>query len=309
MSNLLKPTLKELGFCEAPWSKSVDNIQQVIDICNDSKVKDFLDKEDIEFDWLVIKINNLEHRQLLWNTAHHPKRAIAYKFESKQARTTLESIERQVGRTGILTPVAKVTKVELSGVNISKVTLHNRDFIINKNIYIWDQVVIQRSGEVIPYIVAVLPDYRDGTQIKPDIPTKCPICQKHISQETSSTGNLSFYCENISCPATIKEKIKHFASRDCMNIEWLGDAIIDLLVENHIINSIDDLYKLPDPNIRILVKNLPGMWDKKIDNIIKQLEDSKNAELRRVINALGIRQVGKKTAKMIADYIKQANLS
>lgn len=303
-----KLSLIELGFPAAPRSRKVTNIQEAIDICTDPELKNFLESQDIEFDWLVVKLESLDARQLLWSTAHHPKRAIAYKFESKQARTKLEAIDRQVGRTGILTPVAKVTKVELSGVHISRVTLHNRDFIVSKNIYIWDQVIIQRSGEVIPYVVAVLPDYRDGSEIQPAKPSHCPVCAEAVEEELSASGNLSFFCVNTKCPASLKEKIKHFVSRDCMNIEWLGDAIIDMLVDNHILNSIDDLYKFSDPNVRLLVKNLPWMWDKKIDNIIWQLEASKNAELWRVINALWIRQVGKKTAKMIADYIQQENL-
>lgn len=300
--------LVELWFTPPPWSKKVANISEVVDVCSDKDLKAFLDEQNVEFDGLVIKIANTEYRKLLWNTSHHPKRAIAFKFESKQARTKLESIEWQVWRTGILTPVASVKTVELSGVNISKVTLHNWDFVESKNIYIWDQVIIQRSGEVIPYIVAVIPEYRDGSEIIPTKPTKCPVCGEEVEEETSNNGNLSFYCVNTNCPASLKERIKHFVSRDCMNVEWLGDAIIDMLVENGILRSVSDLYKFSDPNMRLIVKSLPWMWDKKIDNIIAQLESSKGADLWRIINALGIRQVGKKTAKMIADYIQEERI-
>lgn len=295
--------LSEYWFLTPPWFDLADNIQSVIDTCQNTNIKNFLDSQDVEFDGLVIKISDLNSRNLLWSTAHHPKRAIAYKYAAKQARTKLLSIEWQIGRTGILTPVANVQTVELSGIKISRITLHNRDFIINKNIYIWDQIIIQRSGEVIPYLVAVLPEYRDNTEIVPAKPDVCPSCGEKIAEEYSNTGNLSFYCENINCPATIKERIKHFVSRDCMNIEWLWDAIIDMMVENGILRSIDDLYSLYDPSVRLLAKSLPGMWDKKIDNIIQQLEKSKSNELRRIINALGIKWIGKKTAIIIADHI------
>ena len=300
--------LVQLWFTAAPWSKTVVNISEVINICSDKSLKDFLDNQNVEFDGLVIKLAKVDYRKFLWNTSHHPKWAIAFKFESKQARTTLENIERQVGRTGILTPVANVKTVELSWVNISRVTLHNWDFLMSKDIYIWDQIIIQRSWEVIPYVVATIAEYRDGSQIKPQKPAHCPVCGESVDEEFSSTGNISFYCVNTNCPASLKERIRHFVSRDCMNVEWLGDAIIDMMVDNGVLWSVDDLYKFTDPNMRLIVKSLPWMWDKKIDNIVAQLENSKNAELRRIINALWIRQVGKKTAKMIADHIEEEGL-
>jgi DNA ligase (NAD+) len=167
----------------------------------------------------VVKIANVNYRELLGTTNHHPKRAIAYKYPAKQAITTINQVEFQVGRTGILTPVAHLDPVELSGVTIARVSLHNPDFISEKDIRVNDKVVLQRSGEVIPYIVCSLPEMRDGKQIPIIFPTQCPVCKELIHKEVASSGNTSYYCINASCPASTKEKIKHFVGRDMMDIQ------------------------------------------------------------------------------------------
>ncbi len=231
----------------------------------DQKVKNDLDNLDIEFDGLVIKVNDNNLRELLGSTNHHPRRAIAYKYPAKQARTIINTIERQVGRTGILTPVANIQPVSLSGVTISRVALHNPDFIREKDIHIGDNVIIQRSGEVIPYIVCTIPELRDGSETEVTKPEFCPVCKESIHEHIAESGNTSYYCLNIICPASVKEKIKHFVSRDMMDIEGMGDAIIDAMVDHQIISTYADLYLLPQPQIRMVVKNIPGMGDKKID--------------------------------------------
>lgn len=260
---------------------------------------------DIEFDGLVIKVKDTHIRELLGSTNHHPRWAIAYKYPAKQVTTLLTAVERQVGRTGILTPVAHVEPVQLSWVTISKVTLHNPDFIREKDIRLWDRVYIQRSWEVIPYIVCTIPELRDGTQIIIDQPHQCPVCYDPIHTDHAESWNTSYYCVNARCPATIKESIKHFVSRDMMDIQWIWDAIIDAMVDNLIIYHYADLYKLiTDPVMRMITKNLPGMGDKKIDLIILWLQKSKTQQLSRIVYALGIPQVGEKTAQIISDHLK-----
>ncbi len=296
--------LNSLGFAQAPFFHEYESIEQVVEACMDQNIKNQLDAMDIEFDGLVIKVNNNNLRELLGSTNHHPRRAIVYKYPAKQARSIINTVEWQVGRTGILTPVANIQPVSLSGVKISRVALHNPDFIREKDIHIGDNVIIQRSWEVIPYIVCTIPELRDGTQTEVIKPEFCPVCKEAVHELIADSGNTSYYCLNTLCPASTKEKIKHFVSRDMMDIEGMGDAIIDAMVDHHIINTYADLYQLHQPHIRMVVKNLPGMGDKKIDWIIKGLENSKTKDLHKIIYALGIPQVGEKTAKILVDHIK-----
>lgn len=179
--------IEQLGFLPAPFSRSCTSIEEVIEVCLDQVIKNQLDNEDIEFDGLVIKVADQHQRELLGNTNHHPRRAIAYKYPAKQATSVIQSIDFQVGRTGILTPVAFIRPVELSGVTISRVTLHNPDFIEEKDIRLGDHVVIQRSGEVIPYIVCVIPHLRDGSQKPVVFPSHCPMCKESIHKEIASS--------------------------------------------------------------------------------------------------------------------------
>lgn len=313
MSNLVinssQEFLTSLGFKPMPFLQHCDTIEEVISICMNQTIKSKLDSMDIEFDGLVIKIKDNNLRALLGSTNHHPRRAIAYKYPAKQATSVIEKVERQVGRSGILTPVAHVKPIQLSWVTISRVTLHNPDFIHEKDIRIWDHVFIQRSWEVIPYIVCMIPELRNGSEVIIWKPELCPVCNDPISTEKADSGNTSYYCFNINCPATIKEKIKHFVSRDMMNIEWIGDAIIEAMVDNQIIFHFTDLYKLiTDPSMRMIVKNLPGMGEKKIEIIIQWLEQSKSKELYKILYALGIPQVGEKTAKILSDTIRDYSM-
>ena len=298
--------ISSLWFLSAPFYQVHKSIEPIIARCNDQDIKKRLDSMDIEFDGLVIKIHEQSTRELLWSTNHHPRRAIAYKYPAKQVTSIVEQIEWQVGRSGILTPVAHIKPTQLSGVIISRVTLHNPDFIREKDIRKGDHVFIQRSWEVIPYIVCTIPELRNGSEIIVWKPEFCPVCNDPISAEKADSGNTSYYCLNINCPASIKEKIKHFVSRDMMDIEWIGDAIIEAMVDNQIISHFTDLYKLiSDPSMKLVVKNLPGMGEKKIDIITKWLEQSKSKELYKIIYALGIPQVWEKTAKILSDTIRE----
>ena len=296
-------------FSQFQWPQQWDTctIDDIISLINTTSTKEDLLKADIDFDGLVIKIADPEIRALLWSTNHHPRRAIAYKFPAQQIATQIESIERQVWRTGILTPVANLTPTELSGVTISRVSLHNRDFITQKDIQLHDRVRLQRSGEVIPYIVGVITNRRSNTQRKIDADTiVCPACNSHAQRIENGVGtktkpqiSTQFFCPNQSCPGILKEQLKHFVSKNCMNIASIGESLIDMLVDQHLIASLSDLYTLTQPDKIFLLKRFPGIATKKIDTLIEELEKSKINEFRRFLNALGIPGIGIKLAKEI----------
>lgn len=293
-------TLENLWLPVFPRKKKVNEIKKIISICEDEKIKEELMKEDIDFDGLVIKVQSEETRKKLWYTAHHPRRAVAYKFPAQQIATQIDSIDFQVGRTWIITPVANLVPVELSGVKISRVSLHNFDFIKDKNIHYKDFIRIQRSGEVIPYIVSVIKERRTGEEeIK--APNICPSCNQKVTNI-----DIHYYCTNASCPAQIKEKIIRFVSKNCMDIEGIGDSIVDILVDQKIISNISDLYKLLDFKTQRIVQRFPGFADKKISEIQRQLESSKNQPLWRILSALWIPGIGKKTAQDLENAIVQA---
>lgn len=275
-----------------------NNIKDIIKTCENIETKKQLDLEDIEFDWLVIKIEEWNLRTIVWSTAHHPRRSIAYKFPAEQVSTQIESIEFQVGRTWIITPVANLTPVNLSWATISRVSLHNFDFIKDKDIHHKDFVRLQRSGEVIPYITWVIKDRREIDSSPVVAPNTCPSCNSILTPV-----DMHYYCQNLKCPAQIKEKIIRFVSKNCMDIEWIGESIVEILVDNKIISNISDLYKLLEFETERVVRRFPGFADKKIVEIKKQLEESKNREFRRLLNGLWIPGIWKKTAQDISKSI------
>lgn len=296
---------QELEYMKEIWlpvferNKEKMKIAQVIEICENSQTKDFFEKQDIDFDGIVIKINELSLREELGMTEHHPRRAIAYKFPAQQVATQILSVDFQVWRTGILTPVGNLEPVQLSGVIISRVSLHNMDFITNKDLHIGDWVWIQRSWEVIPYVVWVINDRRDNDTIKPIIvPTNCPNCKQEITEIDWHN-----YCTNTQCPAILLWKLEYFVSKQCMNIDGIWISILQILIEQWIVSSISDLYKLADNEIQQQLKRIPWFGDKKINHMVAELEKSKSAPLRRIINALWFNGVGKKTAQEIANHI------
>lgn len=286
-------------------------IDDITTIINQWSTKDLLLEADVDFDGLVIKIQHHELRSLLWSTNHHPRRAIAYKFPAQQAATHIEHIERQIGRTGILTPVAHLTPTSLSGVTISRVSLHNLDFITSKDIRINDRVWLQRSGEVIPYIVSVIIQRRNGTEtsINPDI-VQCPACKSQAQIVMNIVGTKSnpltttqLLCPNIHCSGILKEKLKHFVSKNAMNIASLGDATLDLLVDQKIIQSLSDIYTLIQSDTIFLLKRFPGIGHKKVDTFVDEILASRSNPLWRFINALGISGIGIKLAKEIEKHL------
>ncbi|MBQ2370049.1 MAG: NAD-dependent DNA ligase LigA, partial [Peptococcaceae bacterium] len=253
-------------------------------------------RHDLPFDidGMVIKINNLAQQEALGNRAKNPRWAIAYKFPPEQGITRIQEIVVQVGRTGAVTPVANLEPIFLAGSTISRATLHNADFIAEKEIKVGDYVVIQKAGEVIPEVVSVVKDKRDGSETDFVFPEVCPACGAPLIRVE---GEAAYRCSDaMTCPAQVREGIIHFASRDAMNIEGLGPAVIAQLLDNGLIANAADLYYLQKDKLL----ELERMGSKSADNLLSSIEASKQRGLAQVIFALGIRLVGQNVAKVLA---------
>lgn len=275
--------LGEAGFKVIPHIELCNNIQEVIKF-----MKEWQDKRDTleyEVDGLVIKVDGFADRELLGYTIKSPRWAIAYKYPARQAITKLQDIQLQVGRTGRVTPVAILESVPLSGTTISRATLHNEDEIKRKDLRIGDYVIIEKGGEVIPKVVGVVKDRRTGKERAFKFPQRCPVCGEPIYR---LAGEADWRCVNSSCPAQIKGSILHFASRQAMDIEGLGDVLVNKLVDMGIIKSFDDIYKLDTKTIA----NLERMGEKSARNLINAIEKSKEKDFVYVLFALGIPNVG-----------------
>ncbi|MDR2191153.1 MAG: NAD-dependent DNA ligase LigA [Candidatus Peribacteria bacterium] len=268
------------------------------EICLNPAIKAFLDSQDFDFDGLVIKVADTGYRQLLGSTMHHPRWGIAYKFPAEQMSTQILSVDFQVGRSGIITPVANLRPVKVSGVEISRASLHNFDFIRHKDIRQLDVVWIQRSGEVIPHIMGVIKERRTGEEQLIQAPLFCPSCNDPVIN-----SGMHYYCTNPNCPAQVKEKILHFVSKNAMNIQGIGEGVVDVLVDKGIMHNVADMYKLEDAALRIMLRKFPGFGDRKIYEITKQVKASKKQPLWRIINALGIPHVGEKTSQDICKLL------
>ena len=252
-------------------------------------------RESLTFgtDGAAIKIDNLEYRDRLGTTFKVPRWAIAYKYPPERKETILEDIVCQVGRTGAITPVAILKPVQLAGSTISKTTLHNEDFIKEKDIKIGDHVVIQKAGDVIPEVVDVLKKKRTGKEIEFEMPKVCPVCGGTVVREE---GEAAWYCIGIECSARNLQNLVHFASKSGMDIDGLGIAVIEQLVEKGYLNNIADIYYLKKQDIASLKKS----GDKFAQNLIDAIDESKNNDLERLICAFGIRHIGNKAAKILA---------
>lgn len=284
------------------------HMAEIIRLCENPETKKMLESENIEFDGLVIKVESGDQREIIWTTDHHPRWAVAYKFPAQLAATQILSVDFQVGRTWIITPVANLEPVQLSGAKLQRVSLHNFDFIKDKDIHQHDWIWLQRSGEVIPYIVSVITerrpstfDFGPSTVIHP--PKDCPSCHEPVT-----TIETHYYCTNPHCPQKTKQQIQHFVSKNCMDIQGIGESVVDLLVENKIIETVADIYKLSDNKIQFQLLKFPGFWDKKIAEIGKGVEESKHKALRRLLNGLGIPHVGKKMAQDIAEQLTDEDI-
>lgn len=287
--------LYQLGFKTPDKElKTAKQIEEIIRFCKEYEKR--REQLPYEIDGLVIKVNELQLQRKCGYTSHHPRWAIAFKFQAKQATTELLRVEFQVGRTGAVTPVAKLAPVELAGVTVSSVSMFNEEFIREKDIRIGDKVLVERAGEVIPYIVKPIAEARTGKEEKIHFPTNCPICNTALVKPELEAN---WRCPNQNCPAQVAERIIHFVSKDAMDIHGLGAAIVTEFIERKIITSIPDIYRLNFNEIR----KLEGWKDKSISNLKAAVEASKTQPLHRLIYGLGIRFVGETTAKKLAEQV------
>ena len=293
--------LEKLGFNVNPVRIPCSNIEEVKKAIN--KIGE--DRENLTFgiDGAVVKVDNLKLRTILGTTSKVPKWAIAYKYPPEQKETVLKDIEFQVGRTGVITPLAILEPVRVAGSLISKTTLHNEDFVKEKGLKIGDRVIIQKAGDVIPEIVRAVVEKRDGTEKEFVMPTHCPVCGAETVREE---GESAVRCTGIECPAKLYRNLVHFVSREAMNIDGLGENIIGILLEKKMISNIADIYDLEFEDLASLKKN----GKKFAQNLIDSINISKQNDLYRLITALGIRHVGVKAAKVLAKtYENMDNLS
>ncbi|MBC7220148.1 NAD-dependent DNA ligase LigA [Candidatus Bipolaricaulota bacterium] len=244
-------------------------------------------------DGVVVKVDLFAERKVLGEVSRAPRWAIAYKFPAVEAVTRVREIVVQVGRTGTLTPVAVLDPVEVSGVTVARATLHNEDEVRRKDVRVGDWVVVRRAGEVIPEIVRSLPDRRTGEEQGFRMPTRCPSCGGPV---TRPEGEVAHRCENVSCPARIKESLRHYASRRAMDIAGLGEKLVDRLVEGGLVRRIPDLYRLRAEDL----VEVERMGEKSAHNLLQEIERSKGLPLARLIFALGIRHVGERAAELLA---------
>jgi len=274
--------------------KLISNIEGVIQFCKDFELE--RDHLPYEIDGLVIKINDFALQEKLGMTSHHPRWAIAYKFKARQATTILENVEFQVGRTGAVTPVAKLQPVAIGGVTVSSISMHNEEYIKEKDLRLGDTVIIERAGDVIPQIVQSISSVRKGTEKIIEFPSTCPVCDYILEKEETEAV---WRCNNPACSAQIVERMIHFVSKDAMDIKSFGDANIRKFYELGLLKNIPQIYQLDFTQIG----QLEGFGKKSVDNLMAAIEASKQQPLYRLIYALGIRYVGETTAKTIASQI------
>ena len=287
--------LKQQGFHVSPEFKVFKTMDEIIEY-----IKYWTEhREDLGFgiDGMVIKVNNLAQREQMGYTAKSPIWSIAYKFPSERKETKLLDIVVEVGRTGTITPTAVLEPIRLAGTTVSRATLHNEDYINEKDIKINDTVLVQKAGDIIPQVVEVIKEKRTGEEIEFKMPEECPVCGEPTVR---LEGEAAVKCINISCPAQIRRGIIHFASREAMDIDGLGESIITLLLKQDLIKDISDLYYLKKEQISVLER----MGDKSATNLINAINKSKENDLWRFINGLGIKLIGTKAAKILASEFK-----
>lgn len=287
--------LKKEGFKTNPNSRHCQTLEQVIEFWEEWREK--RDSLDYDVDGIVVKVNSAAQREALGTTAKSPRWAISFKFPARQATTKVLDIRIQVGRTGALTPVADLEPVRLSGTTITRSTLHNEDEIRRKDVRVGDWVLIERSGDVIPNVVAVMKERRTGKEKKFVFPDRCPVCG---SGAFRPEGEVVSRCINPSCPAKLRESLLHFASRRAMDIEGLGDALVDQLLEKKLVRAVPDIYSLRADDL----VSLERMGPKSSQNLLAGIEGSKHRDLAALIFALGIRHVGERLARTLAAHFR-----
>ncbi|MGE4378321.1 MAG: NAD-dependent DNA ligase LigA [Candidatus Izemoplasmatales bacterium] len=286
--------LKELGFKVNENTIFCKDIEDVIEFIK--KVQDFRPDLDYEIDGVVIKVNELDLYEKIGYTSKFPKWATAYKFPAEEVETILERIDFQIGRTGVIKPVAKLKPVMISGSLVSRATLHNEDFILDRDIHINDYVVVRKAGEIIPEVMKVVEEKRKGNEIEFKMIENCPICGSHLERKV---GEADYYCLNPNCEAKHLEGLIHFASREVYNIDGLGEAILTELYNDGYVKTIVDIFKLNEYKADLVKRE--GFGEKSVENLLAAIENSKNNNLDKLLFGLGIRHVGAKTAKIIAE--------
>ncbi len=284
--------IRGFGIPVVPHSPVLHGIAEVLDYCRETL--DTRSNLDYETDGLVIKVNSMEQRERLGSTSKSPRWVIAYKVELWQAATQILDIRVQVGKTGTLTPVAELQTVEIAGTKVSRVSLANADEIRRKDIRIGDHVIVEKAGKIIPHVVRVEFEKRTGKEKVFDFPAACPVCKGEVGRDENG---VYIRCLNPSCPAQLKERLHYFASRRAMDIEGIGPALIDQLVDKGIVNSLTDLYALSAEQIA----GLERMGQKSAEKIIAGIEASKNRGLARVLTSLSIRHIGEHNARLLAE--------
>jgi DNA ligase (NAD+) len=285
--------LKGWGLKPVPQRRMCGNLDEVFAFCDE--VQQQRDALPYEIDGVVVKVNSFALQRQLGEVSRSPRWAVAYKFPARQATTKVLSIAPQVGRTGILTPVAELEPVGIGGVTVRNASLHNMDEINRKDIRIGDTVIIERAGDVIPYVVKAVPETRTGREKKFAMPSHCPVCGAEVEREE---GEAAYRCTGLACQAKLKESLKFFGARGSMEIEGLGEKIIDQLVDKGLVRDPGDLYLLSKEQLAALER----LADKSAQNLITAIEKSKNTTLARFLSSLGIRHVGEATARQLADH-------
>ena len=289
--------LEKLGFKVNPNYQLCNGINQVLEYC--AYWEEHRNNLEYEIDGVVIKVNSIERQEKLGAVAKSPRWAVSYKFKAEQAETRINKIVWQVGRTGVITPVAELEPVFLMGSTISRATLHNYDEIKRKDIRENDFVLIEKGGDVIPKVVAVIKEKRKPNSVPTEPPQYCPVCNSPLY---FPEDEVAIYCENPECPAQIKGSIEHFASRGAMDIEGLGEAIVSLFVDKGFLKNYADIYELKNHADELAA--LEGFGSKSVKNLLEAIEESKKRPFEKVLYALGIRYVGDGTAKLLARAFK-----
>jgi DNA ligase (NAD+) len=284
--------IRGFGIPVVPHSSVLNGIDEVLEYCKETL--EARSELDYETDGLVIKVNSIKQREHLGTTTKSPRWVIAYKVELWQAPTEILDIHVQVGKTGTLTPVAELQTVEIAGTKVSRVSLHNADEIARKDIQVGDHVIVEKAGKIIPHVVRVELEKRSGKETPFVFPSECPVCHGDVGRDE---GGVYIRCLNPSCPAQLKERLHFFASRRAMDIEGMGPALIDQLVDKGLVNSLTDLYALTARQL----EDLERMGEKSAEKIIAGVGSSKDRGLTRVLTSLSIRHIGERNARLLAE--------
>jgi DNA ligase (NAD+) len=285
--------LRDLGLRTVPESRILDAVHAVQDYF--ATLEERRDALPYEIDGLVVKVNELALQRRLGEISRSPRWAVAYKFKPRQATTRVLGIVPSVGRTGVLTPVAELEPVAVGGVTVRNASLHNMDEIERKDIRVGDTIVLERAGDVIPYVVKVVTSQRTGHERRFQMPRACPVCGADVVR---AEGEVAYRCIGLACPAQLKQSLRFFGARTAMDVEGLGEKLVDQLVDKGLVRDVADLYQLDAETLT----GLERMGKKSADNLVAQLERSKATTVPRFLVALGIRQVGEATAKALAEH-------